>query len=157
MIGLAHGRDNSYCRALEQKKQKGLGHCFRWIVKNSRKTVANAESFPTLTPKTACDTITLQVGFICTFVVIYYAYWLKLMATILGIYCGCQGLMLEHLQPTQTHSICLFTKVIKLVWMCFRQCLQILDDFWGIIWSIIWTFMFKFFGQALCLTIFNLS
>ena len=54
--GLAHGRDHSYCRALdsgsEQKSQKCLAFLFPWIVKNTWKTTATLENFSTLIPRT---------------------------------------------------------------------------------------------------------
>ena len=52
--GLAHWRDNSNCRASEQKWQKRLGHCFSLNCRKYLKTMAHWKGFSALT------SITLQ-------------------------------------------------------------------------------------------------
>ena len=53
--GLAHGRVDSYCRALELKLQKVPGHCFSSGLNCPKylKTMAWSEGLSTLTPQTA--------------------------------------------------------------------------------------------------------
>ena len=57
--GLAHGRDYSYCRASEQKRQNRLGHCFSLNCRNYLKTMGYSEGFSTLTPHTAANLLSI--------------------------------------------------------------------------------------------------